>query len=124
MLGLGFPGGAKIARLSTEFASRASEEEKMSASKLFPRGLSRSELDFSFSGMKSAIKRYIDSLGELTDADRERIAYGAEIAITDVLAIKLIQAAEQYGISNIALAGGVSANTRLKDMLTSESLTR
>lgn len=124
MMWLGFPGGAKIARLSAEFASRASEEEIKVASKLFPRGLSRSELDFSFSGMKSAIKRYIDSLGELTDADRERIAYGTEIAITDVLATKLIQAAKQYWVSNIALAGGVSANTRLKDMLTSESLAR
>lgn len=37
MLGLGFPGGAKIARLSSEFASRASTEEKQIAAKLFPR---------------------------------------------------------------------------------------
>jgi tRNA A37 threonylcarbamoyltransferase TsaD len=54
--------------------------------------------------MKSAIKRYIDSIGELTDTDRERIGYATESAITDVLATKLIQAAEQYGIKNIALA--------------------
>lgn len=62
MMGLGFPGGAKIARLSAEFASQSSEQEKTTTAKLFPRGLSGSELDFSFSGMKSAIKRYIDSL--------------------------------------------------------------
>ncbi len=104
MMGLGFPGGAKIARLSTDFASRSSEEEKKIASKLFPRGLSGSELDFSFSGMKSAIKRYIDSLRDLSDIDRGRIAYATEVAITDVLATKLIQAAEQYGIKNMALA--------------------
>jgi N6-L-threonylcarbamoyladenine synthase len=42
----------------------------------------------------------------------------------DVLATKLIQAAEQHSIQNIALAGWVSANTRLKDILTSESLIR
>ena len=74
--------------------------------------------------MKSAIKRYIDSLHELTQSDIERIAYATEVAITDVLATKLIQAAEQYGISNIALAGGVSANNRLKDTLTSEAKKR
>lgn len=124
MMGLGFPGGAKIARLSAEFASQASEQEKTTTAKLFPRGLSGSELDFSFSGMKSAIKRYIDSLWELSDADKERVAYATEVAITDVLATKLIQAAEQYSIQNIALAGWVSANTRLKDILTWESLTR
>lgn len=61
-------------------------------------------MDFSFSGMKSAIKRYIDSLGVLTDREKERIAYATETAITDVLSRKLIQAAEQYNIKNIALA--------------------
>lgn len=74
--------------------------------------------------MKSAIKRYIDSLDEMTQSNIERIAYATEVAITDVLATKLIQAAEQYGITNIALAGGVSANTRLKDTLTSEAMNR
>ncbi len=124
MMWLGFPGGAKIARLSAEFVNRATDDEKQLASKLFPRGLSGAELDFSFSGMKSAIKRYVDSIGEPTDADRERIAYGTEMAITDVLATKLIQAAEQHGVRDIALAGGVSANTRLKDMLTQEAMNR
>lgn len=74
--------------------------------------------------MKSAIKRYIDTLPGLTQSDIEMIAYGTEIAITDVLATKLIQATEQYRISNIALAGGVSANTRLKDILTAEATNR
>jgi tRNA A37 threonylcarbamoyltransferase TsaD len=55
--------------------------------------------------MKSAIKRYIDSLGELSDTDREMVAYATESAIVDVLATKLIQAAEQHSIQNIALAG-------------------
>jgi N6-L-threonylcarbamoyladenine synthase len=124
MMGLGFPGGAKIARLSTEFTNSASSEQKETAEHLFPRGLSGSELDFSFSGMKSAIKRYIDSLGDLTEQDIQRVAYATEVAITDVLATKLIQAAEQYGVRDIALAGGVSANTRLKDILSTEATSR
>jgi len=124
MMWLGFPGWAKIAQLSLEFASKATEEEKNSASKLFPRGLSGVDLDFSFSGMKSAIKRHIDTIWELTDADRQMIEYATESAIVDVLANKLIQAAEHYGISSIALAGGVSANTRLKDVLAIEATHR
>lgn len=124
MMWLGFPGGAKIAWLSTEFAIKATDDEKNTASKLFPRWLSGAELDFSFSGMKSAIKRYIDSLWELADSDKIMIAYATESAITDVLATKLIQATEQYGLTNIALAGGVSANTRLKDILTQQAMNR
>ena len=123
MMGLGFPGGAKIAKLSTQYVTHTNHEEQTTASKLFPRGLSGSDLDFSFSGMKSAIKRYIDSQGELTGTERERIAYATEVAITDVLSTKLIQAAEQYDITNIALAGWVSANTRLKDILALEANT-
>ena len=52
------------------------------------------------------------------------IAYATESAITDVLVTKLIQATEQYGLTNIALAGGVSANTRLKDILTQQAMNR
>ncbi len=63
---------------------------------------------------KSSISSIIDMLltGDATSTDE----------IT--LATKLIQAAEQYGVRDIALAGGVSANTRLKDMLTSEAMNR
>lgn len=124
MMGLGFPGWAKIAKLSAQYTFSSTDEDQMSAFRLFPRGISGSDLDFSFSGTKSAIKRYIDSQGELTDSGRERIAYATEVAITDVLSSKIIQAAEQYDIKNIALAGGVSANTRLKDILTLEAHTR
>ena len=82
-MGLGFPGGSKIARLSSEFEISATEAQKKEANELFPRGLMHDgTLDFSFSGMKSAIKRYIDALGTLTESDREGIAYATESAIT------------------------------------------
>jgi N6-L-threonylcarbamoyladenine synthase len=67
--------------------------------------------------MKSAIKRHIDTLWELSDVDHGRIAYATESAITDVLASKLLLATEQYSVSQICLAGWVSANTRLRDIL-------
>ena len=121
MLWLGFPGWAKIARLSDEFAQSASEEEKSRAEKLFPRGLSQKSLEFSFSGMKSAVKRYIDEIWILTEHDIKKVAYAAETAILDVLVTKLLVAAEEKNIKNLYLAGWVSANTRLKNILTEES---
>ncbi|MDD2694259.1 MAG: tRNA (adenosine(37)-N6)-threonylcarbamoyltransferase complex transferase subunit TsaD [Candidatus Gracilibacteria bacterium] len=118
MMGLGFPGGAKIAKLSEAFDIRASESEKNQAKTLFPRSyLEKDSFDFSFSGMKSAVKRYIDTLGKITESDMEMIAYASEQAITMILSDKIIAAAEKYNISFLCLAGGVSANTRLRDMI-------
>ena len=106
MMGLGFPGGAKIARLASEFALSASEEEKIVAENLFPRGLiSEDSLDFSFSGTKSAIKRYIDTLEDLSEYEIQRIAYATESTIVDVLVHKLFLALKKYGISHLCLAG-------------------
>lgn len=122
MMWLGFPGWAKIARLSAEFEAHASVEDRERFLHLFPRSyLERDSLDFSFSGLKSAIKRYIDSHELLWEEDMRAIAYAAEHAILDVLVEKLMRAAGKYDISHIALAGWVSANTRLKDMLTKKS---
>lgn len=115
-MGLGFPGGAKIAQLSEAFDIRASASEKSQARILFPRAyLEKGSFDFSFSGMKSAVKRYIDSLEKLPQEDMEYVAYAVEQAITDILTEKLIMAAEKYNISFLCLAGGVSANTRLRE---------
>lgn len=117
-MGLGFPGGAKIAKLSEAFDIRASASEKSQARILFPRAyLEKGSFDFSFSGMKSAVKRYIDSLEKLTQEDMEYVAYAVEQAITDILTEKLIMAAEKYNISFLCLAGGVSANMRLRERI-------
>ena len=122
MMWLGFPWGAKIAKLSSLFASNASDSEKMNALKLFPRSyLEKNSLDFSFSGLKSAIKRYVDSSEILTDEKIQMIAYATESAIIEVLVHKLFLAAEIYEIRNICLAGWVSANTRLKDMISQKA---
>lgn len=62
MMGLGFPGGAKIAKLAEIFRATASASDLEKYEKLFPRSfLEIDSLDFSFSGLKSAVKRFIDS---------------------------------------------------------------
>jgi N6-L-threonylcarbamoyladenine synthase len=114
MLGMGFPGGKKIADLAEKYSGTYEG--------IFPLVLlDRDSLDFSFSGLKSAVKRYIDiqiaTPEWLTDAKKIQIAYEFEEVVTDILSKKLLRAAEQKNTKMILLAGGVSANTKLKNKI-------
>ena len=63
---------------------------------LFPRvWLTKDEFDFSFSGLKSAVKREVDRRGELSESDQIEISYEFQNAVTEVLAYKLINAAKR-----------------------------
>ncbi len=120
MLGLGFPGGAKIAKLADTFRNNPhiSLEEKNIWKKFFPRSfLEKESFDFSFSGLKSAVKRYIDESKPQTEDDFARIAYAFENAVFDVLEKKFFDVAEKYNVNSLILAGGVSANSYLKEIL-------
>lgn len=120
MLGLGFPGGAKIAKFSENYRknSNISGEEKENWKKFFPRSfLEKNSLDFSFSGLKSAVKRYIDSNPPKSEDDIGKIAFAFEEAVFEVLIKKIFQAAETQNVRSIVLAGGVSANSELKSRL-------
>jgi N6-L-threonylcarbamoyladenine synthase len=114
MMGMGFPWWKKIADLATQYTG---EYEG-----IFPLVmLGRDSLDFSFSGLKSAVKRHIDAesltLDWLTDSKKIQIAYEFEEVVTEVLARKLHMAREHYGAQMMVLAGGVSANTKLKNKI-------
>lgn len=122
MMGLGFPGGAKIAKLAENFRKTASDEEKTKYWKLFPRSFLESDsLDFSFSGLKSAVKRYIDS-NEWKKASHEALAFAFEESVIDVLVERIFQAASQYQVAQLCLAGWVSANTYLREKIYSEAI--
>jgi N6-L-threonylcarbamoyladenine synthase len=117
MMGLGFPGGAKVAKLADSFRHSASVNEIERYRKLFPRSFLESDsLDFSFSGLKSAVKRYIDSEFGKQDS-HEAIAFAFEEAVVDVLISKLFQASSEFGNHQIYLAGWVSANIYLKEQI-------
>lgn len=105
MLGLGYPGGAVIEKLAA-----GGDPSRVK----FPRTyLDKDGFDFSFSGLKSAVARYIhlnkDNLEEMIP----HIAAGFQASVMDVLSFKLIHAAEARGCKSIAMAGGVSANSAL-----------
>jgi N6-L-threonylcarbamoyladenine synthase len=105
MLGLGYPGGAVISRL----ASRGDSEKYR-----FPRAyLDKDSYDFSFSGLKTAVRRHIETHDDYHDHLAD-IAAGFQAAAVDVMADKLILAAKTHGCKNIAIVGGVAANQYLR----------
>jgi len=109
LLGLPFPGGPAVER-AARGGNRAAFD--------FPRGLRRSGgCDFSFSGLKTAVRLAVESLGVLTDALVMDVAASAQEAICEVLAEKSLLAAKKTGVGRLYLAGGVAANGRLRELM-------
>lgn len=105
--------------------SEISEEEKNFAKKIFPRSfLEKESFDFSFSGLKSAVKRFIDADFPQTQKDFEKISFAFEEAVFEVLEKKFFDAAEKFGVKSVILAGGVSANSHLKNILENSAKTK
>ena len=108
LLGLPFPGGPWI--------DKAARDGDRTAIR-FPRGLTGprdARHDFSFSGLKTAVARYVESLdGEVPVAD---VAASFQEAVTDVLTMKTVRAAQEFGMDTVLLGGGVAANSRLREM--------
>lgn len=115
MMNLGYPGWPVISRLAAQYK----EKGKSISKPLFPRvWLDKKELNFSFSGLKTAVKYEIEWRGNLTDEDKEEIAYEFQNAVNEVLAYKLSIAAETYSVKTMMLAGWVSANDDLCQKIT------
>jgi len=107
-LGLGFPGGPAIDKLSQQGDKKAFG---------FPRPLIRAKgLDFSFSGLKtSVINAFKDNIANNDNLPLEDIAASFQEAIVDVLVSKTLSAALEREVSAISVTGGVSANRRLRE---------
>jgi len=114
MLGLGYPGGSII----DQMAHRGSPDAVS-----FPRPyLDKEKFDFSFSGIKTAVHRYIESLTKpLTEGLQADIAAAFQAAVVDVLAHKVLYAAEVKKCRHVAIVGGVAANRGLKKKLEQET---
>jgi len=119
MLGLGYPGGPRIDALAREGNPSAIR---------FPRPyLEEGSLDFSFSGLKTAVLYFLRDRGLRESVDRSTtadIAASFQEAMVDVLTDKTMAAAEQYSVTRVCLAGGVSANSGLRDRMSRESKRR
>jgi N6-L-threonylcarbamoyladenine synthase len=81
------------------------------------------DLDFSFSGIKTAVRYLIESLPKPLDIETKRaIAHEFQTAVTDVLAAKTARAVDDYHLSALIVAGGVSANTHIRARLSDLAL--
>lgn len=108
ILGLPYPGGPQIERVSASGDREAFD---------FPRALKDSgEYDYSFSGLKTSVRLKVESLGELTPRLISDIAASAQEAIADILVRKAMAAAKDLGAERLYLAGGVAANSRLREI--------
>ncbi|MGI8650762.1 MAG: tRNA (adenosine(37)-N6)-threonylcarbamoyltransferase complex transferase subunit TsaD [Rubrobacter sp.] len=110
MLGLGFPGGPAISK-----SARNGDPARYD----FPVGLKdKKNLDFSFSGLKTSLLYKLKKM-EPDEARREvpHLAAGYEAAVVEALSRKLLRAASERGASSVVVAGGVAANSLLRETL-------
>lgn len=113
MLGLPYPGGPNVARLAENGDPNAYE---------LPRPMLHRGLDFSFSGMKTAVHNLIkDTPGsDIDEQVRADIAASFQHAVVDTLVKKCVKALKQTGMKQLVIAGGVSANLHLRQTLEQE----
>ncbi len=102
-LGLGYPGGPEIDRVAMDGDPAAIP---------FPRAMLDEGLDFSFSGLKTAVVNHVRKHPDVTTAD---VAASFQQAVVDVLVTKARRAAAQVGARGLVLAGGVAANSALRE---------
>jgi N6-L-threonylcarbamoyladenine synthase len=111
-LGLGYPGGPAI-----EDAARHGDPESFA----FPRAMRDEGLDFSFSGLKTAVVRAVRARPDARDED---VAAAFQQAVVDVLVAKAMRAAESIGARGVGLGGGVAANGPLRAALSEAASAR
>ena len=111
LLGLSYPGGPVIDRLAADGDPAAIR---------FPRGLTGPQdpaYDFSFSGLKTAVARYVEQAQrDGRPVDVPDVCASFQEAVVDVLTAKTVRAATDLGIGTVVIAGGVAANGRLRSL--------
>ena len=109
-IGLGYPGGPKIDKISKEGNPNAVRFTKAK--------VNGSEYDFSFSGLKSAVLNYLNQAEmKHEEVNRADLAASFQKSVVDVICEHTLKAAKDYGIKNVAVAGGVASNSGLREGL-------
>jgi N6-L-threonylcarbamoyladenine synthase len=110
LLGLGYPGGRVLDELA-----RTGDRHAV----VFPRGMTGPRDDrhaFSFSGLKTAVARYLENTASQSAYNKADVAAGFQEAVADVLTMKAVRAATDLDVSTLLIAGGVAANSRLREL--------
>ncbi|MFB3057657.1 MAG: tRNA (adenosine(37)-N6)-threonylcarbamoyltransferase complex transferase subunit TsaD [Ignavibacteriaceae bacterium] len=113
MLSLGYPGGPKI-----QNASKIGDENKI----LFPVAMLKNPYNFSFSGIKTSVLRYIQkkfsSANDIPEKEKNDIAASFQKAVVNALIQNTERALHNYDVNSISLVGGVAANAKLRNEIT------
>ena len=113
LLGLGYPGGPALAKLAD-----SNHAEQGKARFKLPRPMLNSkDLNFSFSGLKTAVLTLVNNNQPLTDDIKKDIAWEFQEAVTEILTLKCMSALRETGLDSLVVSGGVGANTRLRERL-------
>lgn len=102
LLGLGYPGGPVIDKLAQKGDPKVAE---------LPRPYLPDSMDFSFSGLKTAVRLMHEKRKELSNED---MAAGFQASVVDVLVRKVKRAIKEFGIGRVSITGGVAANSELR----------
>ena len=106
LLGIPYPGGARLEKLALQGKNLIA----------FPKPLlNRDNLDFSFSGLKASVARYVEKIITMDDQKKADIAYSFQESAAAVVAAKISLALERHELRGVVLTGGVAANTRLRE---------
>jgi N6-L-threonylcarbamoyladenine synthase len=108
LLGLGYPGGPALAKLALTGKPRFNLPRPMLHSK---------DLNFSFSGLKTAVLTLVNKHQPLDDQTQADVAWEFQEAVTEILTTKCMTALRETGLDNLVVSGGVGANTRLRERL-------
>ena len=116
-IGLGFPGGPEIDKLARSGNPAAYR---------FPRAkMNDDDFDFSYSGLKTAVIRWIRERQEAgEEIDGADLAASFQEAVVDVQVAKTLRAAEERGVKTVVIAGGVAANSRLRERMRTDGEAR
>lgn len=108
LLGLGYPGGPALSNLAKTGKPRFKLPRPL---------LNSSDLNFSFSGLKTSVLTLVNQHQPLDDETKADIAYEFQEAVTEVLTIKCMSALRETGLDNLIVSGGVGANAKLREKL-------
>lgn len=116
LLGLPYPGGPEISRLAAEARARGGTPQFSFA----PPMLHSKDYDFSFSGLKTEVRRTVEEHAPLSEGMKAQMAWAFEDAVARVLVAKTMRAVEEFGAQTLVVGGGVSANTFIRAELARE----
>lgn len=118
LMGLPYPGGPEISRLAASFSSPSQEEDI----KLPRPMLHTDDYDFSFSGLKTAVRYLVQKMPQpLNDQTKSAVAREFQQAVIDVLTAKTMKALQNFGAQTLIVGGGVSGNQELRTQLTAKA---